>query len=173
MSSNMSLVFYVALGSIGGLIGSRLSIPGGTLLGSMLAVILFQVAGGRSVPMPKTVSLWVQILVGVMVGASYTPELGRVLPKIILPILASTLSLVLVGFVTSMILGRLGVLDAATAYLGTSPGAISAMISLAVESQANPTVVLAFHFFRVVFIIVTAPLVFFLMRLWADSSGMR
>jgi hypothetical protein len=171
MNGGLSLILYLVLGTAGGLAGSRLKIPGATLLGSMLAVILFQVAGGRSMALPKTVSFCVQILVEVMVGTSYTPELGRVLPKIFLPILASTLSLVLVGFVTSLILGRLGVLDAATAYLGTSPGAISAMISLAVESQANATVVLAFHFFRVVFVIVTAPLVFFLMRLWIGGGG--
>jgi len=43
---------------------------------------------------------------------------------------------------------------------------MSVLVSLAVESQANPPVVLAFQFFRVIFIIVTAPLVFHLIRLW-------
>ncbi len=57
-------------------------------------------------------------------------------------------------------------MDGTTAYLSTSPGAMSALISLAVESAGHPTVVMAFHFFRVVFIILTAPLIFQLLRFW-------
>lgn len=86
--------------------------------------------------------------------------------KIIVPIILSTLMLVVAGLVMSLLLARVGVLDAPTAYLGTSPGAMSALITLAADSEANPAVVAAFHFVRVVFILVTAPLIFYLMKLW-------
>ena len=55
---------------------------------------------------------------------------------------------------------RLELLDMGTAYLGTSPGALSALVVLAFDSQAQPMLVVCFHFFRVVFIILTAPLIF-------------
>jgi uncharacterized membrane protein AbrB (regulator of aidB expression) len=51
-------------------------------------------------------------------------------------------------------------LDIGTAYLGTSPGAMSALIVLALESEAQPMLVVCFHFIRVVFVILTAPLIF-------------
>jgi hypothetical protein len=157
---------YLALGTLGGLLGSRLKITGGTILGAMLAVIIYKVLANKPWPVPKEYTLVVQILIGVMAGASYTPEIGRMLLKIAFPIIVSTLILVVAGFLMSLLLAKMGVLDAPTAYLGTSPGAMSALISLAADSEANPAVVAAFHFARVVFILVTAPLMFYLMRVW-------
>jgi uncharacterized membrane protein AbrB (regulator of aidB expression) len=86
--------------------------------------------------------------------------------RILLPVVASTVILVAGGLLVCLVLVKTGVLDLPTAYLSTSPGAMSVLVSLAVESQANPPVVLAFHFFRLAFIIVTAPLVFHLIQSW-------
>lgn len=166
MNQITAVLVYMALGTLGGLLGSRLKITGGTILGAMLVVITYKVLADKPWSVPKGYTLFVQILIGVMVGASYTPEIGRMLLKIIVPIILSTLMLVVAGLVMSLLLARVGVLDAPTAYLGTSPGAMSALITLAADSEANPAVVAAFHFVRVVFILVTAPLIFYLMKLW-------
>jgi membrane AbrB-like protein len=160
------VLIYLALGAVGGMLGSRLKLPGGIMLGAMLAVLLFRIFADKPWPIPKSYAFVVQILLGVMVGASYTPEIGRMFSRIILPIVASTLVLLAAGLLVCIVLAKVGILDIQTAYLSTSPGAMSVLVSLAVESQANPPVVLAFHFFRVVFIIVTAPLVFHLIQLW-------
>jgi hypothetical protein len=58
------------------------------------------------------------------------------------------------------VFAKLGLLDFGTAYLGTSPGAMSALIVMALDSGAQPMLVVCFHFFRVVFVILTAPLIF-------------
>ncbi len=84
----------------------------------------------------------------------------KVLDKVIIPVITSTLFLVGTGLILSIVITRLGILDIGTAYLGTSPGAMSALIVLAVDSNANATVVSCFHFFRVVFIVLTTPLMF-------------
>jgi uncharacterized membrane protein AbrB (regulator of aidB expression) len=42
--------------------------------------------------------------------------------------------------------------------LGTSPGAMSALIVLAFKSGANAMLVACFHYFWVVFVILTAPI---------------
>ena len=170
MKQLISLGVYLALGLVGGLLGSRLKITGGTILGAMLAVIIYKVWADKPWPLPKEYSLVVQFLIGVMAGSSYTPETGRMLLQIAFPIIVSTLILVVAGFLTSLLLAKMGVLNAPTAYLGTSPGAMSALISLAADSEANPAVVAAFHFVRVVFILVTAPLMFYLMRVWFPEA---
>jgi hypothetical protein len=166
MNQITAMLVYLALGTLGGMLGSRLKITGGTILGSMLAVIIYKAMADKPWPVPKEYTLFVQILIGVMVGASYTPEIGRMLLKIVGPIVISTLILVVAGFLMSLLFAKMGVLDAPTAYLGTSPGAMSALITLAADSEAKPAVVAAFHFVRVVFILLTAPLMFYLMRLW-------
>ncbi|MBW2594090.1 MAG: AbrB family transcriptional regulator [Deltaproteobacteria bacterium] len=53
-----------------------------------------------------------------------------------------------------------GLLDMGTAYPGTSPGAMSALIVPALESGKGAAVITCFHFFRVVFIILTMPIIF-------------
>jgi uncharacterized membrane protein AbrB (regulator of aidB expression) len=98
MKQLISLGVYLALGSVGGLLGSRLKITGGTILGAMLAVIIYRVWADKPWPLPKEYSLVVQILIGVMAGSSYTPEIGRLLLKIAFPIIVSTLVLVVAGF---------------------------------------------------------------------------
>jgi membrane AbrB-like protein len=157
---------YLLVGTVGGLIGSRMKVTGGTLLGAMLAVILLKVMVQREFDIPKGYAFIVQVLIGIMVGASYTQEMNGLFARIALPVVISTLVLVAAGLIISLVLVRTGLLDASTAYLSTSPGAMSAMISLAGEGQANSPVVLLFHFFRIALIILTAPVVFRLIQLW-------
>jgi membrane AbrB-like protein len=80
--------------------------------------------------------------------------------KIAIPVIISCVVLVGTGVILAVVFTRLGLLDIGTAYLGTSPGAMSALIVLALESEAQPMLVVCFHFIRVVFVILTAPLIF-------------
>ena len=64
MNQMVSLGVYLALGLVGGLLGSRLKITGGTILGAMLAVIMYKVWADKPWPVPKEYTLVVQILIG-------------------------------------------------------------------------------------------------------------
>jgi hypothetical protein len=75
--------------------------------------------GRQATGPPEEYSLVVQILIGVMAGSSYTPEIGRLLLKV-LPDHRFDLVLVAAGFLTSLLLAKMGVLNASTAYLGTA-----------------------------------------------------
>lgn len=160
MNNISGLLIYLVVGTVGGLLGSRLKITGGTLIGAMLAVILFKMLVQKDLDIPKSYTVFIQILVGIMVGITYSPDMNKLFTKIALPVIISTLILVAAGLGICIALIKTGLLDASTSYLSTSPGAMIAMISLAAESKANSPVVLAFHFFRIAFIILTAPMVF-------------
>jgi uncharacterized membrane protein AbrB (regulator of aidB expression) len=84
----------------------------------------------------------------------------KILSKIVIPVITSTLVLVGTGILLSIIFTKIGVLDTGSAYLGTSPGAMSALIVLALDSGTNAALVTCFHFFRVVFIVLTTPIIF-------------
>jgi membrane AbrB-like protein len=154
------LLIYLVVGTAGGLLGSRLKITGGTLIGAMVAVIVFKMLVQKDLEIPKSYTFVVQILIGIMVGISYSPEMNKLFARLAMPVIISTLVLVTAGLGICIVLIKTGLLDASTSYLSTSPGAMVAMISLAAESKANSPIVLAFHFFRIAFIILTAPLVF-------------
>jgi membrane AbrB-like protein len=158
MNPNLGWLVYIVLGCLGGVVGSRLKIPAGSLIVAMLTIIAFKLLTKTHWEMPKGFNFFLQVALGIMVGASFQPAMLPILKKLFFPVLASTITLVGVGILLSLIFTRLNILDAPAAYLGTSPGAMSALIVLAFESGSSATLVVCFHFFRVVFVILTAPL---------------
>jgi len=160
MSSSLGLLTYIALGIVGGVLGAKLKITAGALIGAMLTIILFKMTMKVHWEIPKGFTFALQVFVGIMVGATFQPEMLDVMKKIALPVILSCVVLVGVGVLMAIVFTRLGMLDMGTAYLGTSPGAMSALIVMAFDSQAQPMLVVCFHFVRVVFVLLTAPFVF-------------
>ena len=166
MHQNFGWLLYLIIGTLGGLIGARLKIPAGSLIGAMMAVIFYKLMVKSAIwPIPKNVNFLFQVALGVMVGAAFQPAMLASLKKLCIPILISTVTLVGVGLILSIIFTRLQILDRTTAYLGTSPGAMSGILVLAFEGGANLPMVVSFHFFRVVFVLLTAPLILKLLPL--------
>ena len=160
MSSSLGLFAYLGLGLVGGALGAKLKIPAGALIGAMLTIILFKMTMKMHWDIPKGFTFALQVFLGIMVGATFQPQLLHVMKKIALQVNISCVVLVGAGILMAAIFAKLGLLDFGTAYLGTSPGAMSALIVMALDSGAQPMLVVCFHFFRVVFVILTAPLIF-------------
>ena len=160
MSTSLGLLAYIGLGIVGGVIGAKLKIPAGALIGAMLTIIVFKMTMKMHWEIQKGFTFALQVFVGIMVGATFQPELYHVMKKIALPVIISCVVLVGAGVLMAIVFTRLGMLDMGTAYLGTSPGAMSALIVMAFDSQAQPMLVVCFHFVRVVFVLLTAPFVF-------------
>ncbi len=159
MHSSFGWLVYLFLGILGGFLGLRLKMPAGSLIGAMVTVMVSKLIMKSDWPIPKEVNFLFQVGLGVMVGAAFHPDMLPHFKKLFFPILTSTITLVGVGLILSIIFTRLGILDAPTAYLGTSPGAMSGIIVLAFEGGASAPMVVSFHFFRVVFVLLTAPLI--------------
>ncbi len=159
MNSFVNLFIYLCVGTLGGYLASRLKLPAGTLIGAMLAVVSFKLLVQKSWQIPSSYGFIVQVLVGVAVGCTFYPDMVKSLPKIVLPLIGSTVVLVLTGVLLSLFFARMGFMEISTAYLSTSPGAMSGIIWLAIENQSDAPVVVSFHFFRVVFVILTAPVI--------------
>jgi membrane AbrB-like protein len=160
MNPIINLSVYLCVGFVGGYLGTRLRVPAGSLIGAMIAVILFKLLIRRTWEVPHSYGFVVQVLLGVMVGASFYPEMIKTISQLIVPVITSTIVLVLANLLLSMVFARLGLLEITTAYLSTSPGAMSAIIGLASDTHSSLSVVTSFHFFRILFIILTAPLIF-------------
>ena len=94
MNNTLGIIAYLVVGFIGGFIGFRLKITGCTLVGAMFAVILLNFLIGRNFKIPANYTFITQVLIGVMVGASFSKEVGRTILPILLPVLFSTLVLV-------------------------------------------------------------------------------
>ncbi len=160
MNYLISLPIFLAIGTLGGYLGTKLKIPAGALIGSLLAVICFKLISRVDWNVPKTFTFVLQVFLGIMVGASFQPGMLKVMGRVFFPVITSTLLLVGTGLLLSMVFTRMGLLDMGTAYLATSPGAMSALLGVALDSGKDGAVITCFHFFRVVFIILTMPLIY-------------
>jgi len=148
-----NLALYLGVGLLGGAVGLQLKFPGSVIIGSTLAVLMVKILLKSPWSPHQHINVGIQIMLGIFIGTRYSPELGRMLLKVIFPV------------IFSIILVKLHILDIPTAYLSTSPGAFSALVTLSLDSNADPSIVAAFHFFRVVFIFITAPIIFNVMQL--------
>jgi membrane AbrB-like protein len=164
MTNGINLMLYLGVGIIGGLAGFKWRFPGSILIGSMLAVLIVKIVLKSNWSVQNSFSVGIQILLGVLIGSRYTPELGHTFARIAIPAICSTVVLVIVGLVVALALAKIGILDIPTAYLSTSPGAMTALLTLSLDSPANTGIVAAFHFFRLLFIMLTAPVVYSLMQ---------
>ncbi len=160
MNYLISLPIFLAVGTLGGYLGTKLKIPAGALIGSLLAVICFKLISRVDWNVPRTFTFVLQVFLGIMVGASFQPGMLKVMGRVFFPVITSTLLLVGTGLLLSMVFTRMGLLDMGTAYLATSPGAMSALLVVALDSGRDAAVITCFHFFRVVFIILTMPLIY-------------
>ncbi len=157
--SKVALWAALILASIALAVGLQwASVPAATLLGPMLAGVVFALRGtGLSVP--GWAFAGAQSVVGCMVAVSITPSVLNALilnwPAILLSIALVIVSGALVGFG----LMRLGTLPGTTAAWGTSPGGAAAMTAMAESFGADIRMVAFMQYLRIFVVVLTASFV--------------
>lgn len=159
MGAILNLLLYMSVGTVGGFIGLKLKIPAGTLVGAMVMVIITKLVLSSEWQLPKNYGFVLQILIGVMVGASFHPSLMATFQKLIIPVVLSSIILVATGILIAVLFNKFGLMDMGTGYLGTSPGAMSVLLVMSLENNVNAAVITCFHLFRIIFVVLTAPII--------------
>lgn len=152
------IIMTLLVGSLGGLIGYKSPLPAGALLGSMIAVGIFNLMTGLGY-MPSKSSLIVQVILGSIIGLSFSKENLQLLSKYLLPSLVIVLTLLLLSIILGMLLYRFTGMDLATSLFATSPGGLSAMSLLAEAFGAQAHIVVLFHTLRLVLVLLIMPFV--------------
>lgn len=146
--------------------GQRLNIPAGALLGPLLIGVAFKEIGLLSVSLPDGVSQVAYAVIGVQVGllfdAASLRRAGRVLPAV----LASTIVLMLGCAGLGLVLSAVTNTNLLTGYLATTPGGLSSVSIIAVESEADPSLAITVQMLRVFAVILVVPL---LTRPWRSE----
>lgn len=166
MTSIITIIFYILVGTAGGFIGWRLKFSGGVIIGSMLAVIIFKLLTQKHVGVPSGLQFFIQVMIGFMVGMSFNMGILPQIKNIIWPVCMSIIILMAAGLITTFIIAKMDILDIPTAYIATSPGAMNTLIGLAIARGANTTLVVAFHMFRLMIVNISSPFIFALLSWW-------
>lgn len=99
-------------------------------------------------------------VIGVMIGATFTPAVIDQVPSLTLTLGAMTLFVGLVQGVNYVIFRHIGKYDRATATFAAMPGGLIEAVSLGERAKADVETLTIQHFVRIVLVIVAVPLLF-------------
>ena len=150
------LLAALVAGLAGGALFAWAGLPLAWLLGAMFATTLASLSG-FALEVPPFVRLPVMVVLGVLIGASFTPDR---LAGILLWIPSAALLLLYVptvGFASLLYLRRTAGLAPVTAYFAAAPGGLSEMVLMSERSGADMRTVALVHTVRVLLIVSVAP----------------
>ena len=158
MWSAHSLVYVTATAILGLILARAVRLPGGTILGPMLAAAALSLVYRPIVaPIPVVVADAAVALIGLDVGLRFTPgalrQAGELLPRTIAAIAA--MLVVSAGFGVALAAStNVSMLDG---YLATTPGGLSAVIALVVGSRTNISFIVSVQVIRTFLMLAAAP----------------
>lgn len=152
----MSTVQTLFVAVLGGLIGLRLRIPAGALIGSIVASALYNILSSKGY-IPYNFRLVAQMVVGGYIGLSFSRNSLFQIKSSILPLLLMVVGMFAFSILMGLFLHKVAGIDLATAMLGTAPGGIAEMSILADSYGADVSIVASMHLIRIVSIVIFLP----------------
>lgn len=135
-----------------------LHIPVGWMLGPMVASAVCSALMKRQASLPQPVMRVGQALIGLGIGMNFTVATLHQVVALGVPLLAAVLITGALSLLNGYLLCRWTKVDPATSFVGTLPGAASAMAAMAQELGADPVGVTILTYVRLVMVAVLTPL---------------
>lgn len=148
--------FTIALSVGAGWAFQRLGVPLAWMLGPMTACTL-AVLFGAPVAAPAVIRPPTTAMLGVMLGANFSPGLLAQAPKWGVTLALQALLLVLLAVVGHWFYLRIARLDPITAYYSAMPGGMMEMSMIGEERGGDGQTILLIHSARIMFIVATVP----------------
>lgn len=146
----MWIVFTVIVGLVGGSCARKLKIPGGMLIGSLVAVTMLNVLTDKAFLWQETKVL-AQILAGAYAGCMVEREDIRNLPKLIRPYLFILGNFVIINFVMGAVIYHLTDMDLLTSLFCALPGGVTDAPLIAMDMGADGVSVASMQVVRMLF----------------------
>ncbi|MDB5653977.1 MAG: putative ammonia monooxygenase [Tardiphaga sp.] len=147
----------LVVGAIGAALFYLAELPGGLISGAMIAVALFGVSG-RTVGLPQPMAHVILMTLGMSLGSMVSPEMVKNLSAYPLTIALLAVATFCSTFGSSLYLQRIHGWDRTSALLAGSPGALSQIIMLATERNADVPGIAVVQIFRVIILTAAVPL---------------
>jgi len=128
------------------------------LFGPMLACLLLALLGAPLKGLGQ-ISVAARTILGVAVGASFTPEVVSRLPEMAASVALVPLYIVLIGLIGVPFFRKVYGFDMATSWYAAMPGGLQDMVIFGTEAGADPRALSLIHATRVLIIVTVAPLI--------------
>lgn len=156
------LPITLSIACIGGFLGNMSHLPGGAILGALIAVgIIKLVMDYSSGALPKYYTFVLQVLAGIWLGSKFGVKEVFAFPDIILPAILSSLTLLLIGILSTFLVTKLFGWDIMTAWLSCSPGRMQDMLIIANDYGIDSVKITLTHTVRIFLVVSISPLVLY------------
>lgn len=147
----------LVIGTAGAAIARAVQLPGGPMVGALIAAGAARVLGAPVEQPPPWLRNAGRTVLGLTIGITVTAETVRVVAGSLLPVAIMVLFMLALGFGTAWVLIRLAHMSVPTALCGSSPGALAAMVTLADDLGGSAPVVASMHLVRLVSVMLVIP----------------
>ena len=154
-----ALATAVVLGTVGGAVFKALSIPLPWMLGAMCFTTVAAVSGAK-VAMPRRVRDWFLTVLGVLLGAGFTPAILARMPEWIVTMAALAVWAVLAGGVAYFYMRRVAHYDPTTAFFAATPGGLAEMTMVGSQYGGHLQTLALSHTARIMLVVLVLPIWF-------------
>lgn len=154
----MWIFVVMAVAVLGGVLGLKLRLPAGAMLGAMIAVAVFTVVTDLQV-IPAWFKVCAQMVSGGYIGTTMTRESLREMKKVAPAIIFLLVGMLLINLAVGGLLCLTSPLDLCTCLFSTAPGGMTDMTIISDDMGANSPVVSVFQVCRMSLAISTFPLI--------------
>ena len=142
-------LLFVVLAPLCGRLAHRFHVPNGWLLGPLLMAGCFAASGTTGRMFPQAL-IAAQVLIGWSLGQHMTRQFFIQSPRLLASAALVTLGMLGLCVLLAWVVSNFGVVSMLTAFLSIAPGGTAEMAIIAKTFGIGAPVVTAFHFFRVV-----------------------
>lgn len=148
MSTFPPALITLLFGVAGGLLARRIRLPGGPILGAMLAAGAAHVVLEGLDPLGPAFRIGAQLLIGAVIGTSLTRSPLRALRELGFAVVVVLGVLIVAALAAGFALAAGSGLPLTTALFSTAPGSASDMAAAALQFDADVPLIAAFHAVR-------------------------
>ncbi|WP_242865880.1 AbrB family transcriptional regulator [Desnuesiella massiliensis] len=152
----INLLITLAIGGIGALIALRLKVPAGAMVGSMLAVALFNVVTGEAL-IPQNVRIITQIAAGAFIGAGVSYKDVAGLKSMVKPAILMVSSMIVLDLIMGYIMYKTTDIDLVTSLFACAPGGIVDMSIISSDLGADSSKVAILQMVRLMSVFALLP----------------
>lgn len=153
----LQTILAILVATAGGALAQATGMPAGWLIGAMFAVS-FCVLMGAPLDIPGWLRDCAFVLVGLVMGASVSPDSLTLIGQWPITMLALAIELVLIVVITGWALQKLFRLDAGTGYMSSFPGHLSFVMAIASAGVGEPRQIAIIQMIRILLLTASAPL---------------
>ena len=147
----------VLLAGAGWFAGMKTPIPAGSFLVPTLLYFFLTLGGIKPGPWPWPILAGAYLVMGVQIGGRFHPSTIALIRSVILPVLWTTILLLIASLVLAWVVAKDMGLDFASAYLAATPGGLDSVAAVATELHVDTTIVLAMHLIRLLCVLIFGP----------------